>query len=183
MNGRKNNLIIDVAIIALSAAAAVILAKTGIFRDVLTSTREIEFLGSFIAGMFFASIFTVAPATVVLGEIARSNSVFLTALVGGTGALFGDFLIYRFVKDRLSEDFMHLINKSESERLISVFRLRLFKRFVPFVGALIVASPLPDELGLIMMGFSKMKTGLFVPISFLLNSAGILVIGLIARTI
>jgi len=44
-----------------------------------------------------------------------------------------------------------------------------------------VISPLPDELGLAMMGLSKMKTSLFIPISFILNSLGILAIGLITK--
>ena len=61
--------------------------------------------------------------------------------------------------------------------------LRIFRWLIAFLGALIIASPLPDELGLTMMGFSKIKTSLFIPISFLLNSLGILIIGLIAKAV
>ncbi len=171
------------AIIILSIVVAVILVKTGALESLLSSTQELRFIGSFVAGMLFTSIFTVAPATVVLAEIAQSNPVFWVAFFGGIGALVGDLVIFRFVKDRLSDDFLYLIKKSKSERLISIFRLRLFRRLIPFVGALIVASPLPDELGLTMMGLSKMKTSLFIPLSFLLNFLGILVIGLIAKNL
>jgi len=47
----------------------------------------------------------------------------------------------------------------------------------------VVASPIPDELGLAMMGLSKMRTSLFVPVSLVMNSAGILLVGLVARAL
>ena len=173
----------DLGIIILSIVIAVILVKTGALKSLLTSTQELKFIGSFVAGIFFVSVFTAAPATVVLAEIAQSNSIFWVAFFGGVGALVGDLVIFRFIKNRLSDDFLYLIKKSKSERLISVFRLRLFRWLIPFVGALIVASPLPDELGLTMMGLSKMKTSLFIPLSFLLNFLGILAIGLIVKAL
>lgn len=181
MDNQKNNLTRDLEIIILSIVIAVILAKTGVLRDLLTSTQEWRFAGSLLAGMFFVSIFTAAPAAVVLVGIAQSNSVWEVALFGGIGALIGDLLIFRFIKDRLAEDIRWLIMKTKQERLVSIFRLKLFRWLVPFIGALVVASPLPDEIGLTMMGLSKMKTAVFIPISFTLNFLGILVIGLIAR--
>lgn len=181
--GIKNHLIKDAGIIGISIAVALLLAKTGAVREILHVTQGFWFLGSFIAGLFFTSVFTTAPATIVLAGIAQSNSIFWVAFLGGIGALVGDLVIFRFIKERLSADFLYLIKKSESERLISIFRLKLFRWLFPLVGALIVASPLPDELGLAMMGLSKMKTSLFIPLSFLLNFLGITVIGLIAKAL
>jgi hypothetical protein len=181
INQRKTAIYKDLGIICLSILIAVILAKTGAIKELLTATKEAEIIGSFLAGIFFTSMFTTAPATVALAEIAQSNSILLVAIFGGLGALLGDLIIFRFIKDHISEDITYLINKSKSKRLVSVFHLRSFKWLVPFLGALVVASPLPDEIGLTMMGLSKMKMALFVPLSFLLNSAGILIIGLIAK--
>ena len=183
MENPKNNLMRDLGIIIFSIVIAVILVKTGALKDLLTSTQELKLVGSFVAGIFFVSVFTAVPATVGLAEIAQSNPVFLVAFFGGIGALVGDLVIFRFIKDRLADDFLCLIKKSKSERWVSVFHLKLFRWLVPLVGALIVASPLPDELGLTMMGLSKMRTSLFIPLSFLLNSLGILVIGLIAQSL
>ena len=183
MDNHKNNLIKDVSIIALSVLIAVILVETGVLINILASSKKLELFGSFIAGMFFTSVFTVAPATVVLVEIARLNSIFWVAILGGAGAMIGDLIIFRFVKNKLSEDILYLLKKSKSERLISIFRLRIFGWLIAFLGALVIASPLPDELGLAMMGLSKIKTSLFIPISFLLNSLGILIIGLIAKAV
>ncbi|MEK7580169.1 MAG: hypothetical protein AAB465_00940 [Patescibacteria group bacterium] len=183
MDNHRNNLVRDFVIIFLSVVVAVILAKTGIFKSLLGSTQELGILGSFLAGIFFVSIFTAAPATVVLAEMAQTNSILLMAFFGGLGALLGDLIIFCFVKNNLSEDFLYLIKKTKSERLMSIFRLKLFRWLIPLLGAIVVASPLPDELGLMMMGLSKMKTALLIPLSFLLNSLGILIIGLIAKAI
>ena len=183
MNNQGNNLIRDLAIVILSIFVAIILAKTGALESLITSTQEMRFIGSFIAGILFVSVFTAAPATVALGEIAQSNSVLALAIIGGLGALIGDLIIFRFVRDRVSQDFSYLIKISKTERLVSIFRLKLFKWIIPFIGALIVASPLPDEVGLAMLGLSRMKTSVFIPLSFLLNSIGILIIGLIAKAL
>jgi len=183
MNNYQNNLIRDLALVVFSVLIAIILAKTGVLQDLITSTKEMRFIGSFIAGIFFVSVFTAAPATVVLGEIAQSNSVITVAILGGLGALIGDLIIFRFVKDRVSEHFNYLIKISRSERFFSIFKLKLFRWIIPFVGALIIASPLPDEIGVTMLGLSKMKNSYFILLSFVLNSAGVLIIGLIAKAL
>src|SRR3990167_8484753 len=122
MNG---SLIRDMAIVILSIFIATILAKTGALESLITSTQEMRFIGSFIAGILFVSVFTAAPATVALGEIAQSNSVIMVAVIGGMGALIGDLIIFRFVKDRVSQHFDYLIKISKSERFFSIFKLRL----------------------------------------------------------
>jgi hypothetical protein len=41
------------------------------------------------------------------------------------------------------------------------------------LGALIIASPLPDEFGLALMGISRMRALVLMPISFVMNALGI----------
>lgn len=179
----SNSLVRDGAIVVLSIFVAIILAKTGSIESLITSTQEMRFIGSFIAGILFVSVFTAAPATVALGEIAQSNSVITVAILGGLGALVGDLIIFRFVKDKLSEDLLNLIKTPKSKRLILISKMKGAKWAALLIGALIIASPLPDEIGVAMLGLSKMKNSFFIPLSFVLNSAGILVIGLISKTV
>lgn len=181
MEKQNNNLMRDLGVIVLSILIAIVLAKTGAIKDLLTSTREWEIFGSFLAGAFFVSIFTAAPAAVTLAEIAKSNSLWMVALLGGAGALMGDLLIFRFIKDGLAQDIGWLIQKTGRKRLFSIFHLKLFKWFVPFIGAILIASPLPDEVGLTLMGFSKIKMAAFMPISFILNFLGILIMLMITK--
>ena len=183
MNNHLSSLARDLALVVFSILIAIIFAKTGALQDLITSTQEVRFIGSFIAGILFVSVFTAAPATVALVEIAQSNSVITVAILGGLGALIGDLIIFRFVKDRVSEHFSYLIKASKTERIVSIFKLKLFRWMIPFFGALIIASPLPDEIGVTILGLSKMKSSYFTLLSFLLNSAGILIIGLIAKAL
>jgi len=184
MESQKNNLPKDIGIIVLSVIVAIILIKTGASEEILKQTRDLWFLDSFIAGMFFTSVFTTVPAIVALGEIAQlSQSVLLVAIFGGLGALCGDLIIFRFMRDRFGEDILHLIRNSGNGKLRSIVRLKSFRWLTFFLGALVIASPLPDELGLTMMGFSKTKTSLFIPVSFVFNFLGILVIGLVAKNL
>lgn len=178
----QSHLIQDLAIIFLSILVAIVLARTDILIDILTSSKELEFFGSFVAGIFFTFVFTVAPAAVTLGEIAQINSVFWTAFFGGFGAVIGDLVIFRFVRDRFSDDLKVLLTHNQRvQRLRFLFNFKFFRWLTIFLGGLIIASPLPDEIGISLLGFSKIKTRLFIPISFVFNFIGIYLIGLAAR--
>jgi hypothetical protein len=47
---------------------------------------------------------------------------------------------------------------------------------LPVIGAIIIASPLPDEVGISLMGLSKISTPKFIFISYILNSIGLFLI-------
>lgn len=172
----------DIGTIVLSVFVAIFIVESGIIHRVLASS-ESHIIGSFIAGIFFTSVFTVAPATVVLFEIAGSNSIFIVAIFGAIGALLGDLIIFRFVHEHLAADLMEFLKERRHKRLALLFRSRLYRRLVPFLGALVIASPLPDEIGLVMLGASHVKTPMFVAISLIFNFLGILAIGLVAKAV
>lgn len=174
----------DIMVIIGSCAVAYFLVQTGGLTHVLSLTQEWQFLGSFVAGLFFTSVFTTAPAIVTLGEIARDNSIPLVALSGAVGAVIGDLIIFRFIRDKFSEHILELLkHRHAGKRVRALLKLRLFRMLSFFVGGLIIASPLPDELGISLFGFSKMKMSWFIPLSFFFNFVGIVLIGLVARAI
>jgi uncharacterized membrane protein YdjX (TVP38/TMEM64 family) len=133
--------------------------------------------------MFFTSLFTTAPAVIALGEIAQINSIWVTALLGALGALVVDTLIFLFFRDHLSDHVSELIKKKmKKEKVRHAFKAHF--KWLPFIiGGIILASPLPDELAIGIMGFSKMNIKLFMLCSYLFNFIGILLIGLIARAL
>lgn len=179
----KNFLLQDIALILFSIVVAVVLVRTGLLIKILTATQELKLLGSFIAGMFFTSVFTTAPAMVALGEIAQISSIFHTAIFGAMGAVIGDLVIFQFVRDRFSTHLVELVKHQKiGKRIKALFRLRFFRWLTFLVGGLIIASPLPDELGIGFLGFSKMKILWFVPLSLVFNFIGILMIGWVAAT-
>ncbi len=184
MDNGKNHIIKDIFIIAISILASLIIVQAGLLGSFLESAGETKIFGSFIAGFFFTSVFTTAPAILVLGEVAQHESIFWMAFFGGFGALLGDMLLFRIFRNHLVEDIVFIRN-SEKHVFKHVLEMRLFRWrwFTAILGAAIIASPFPDELGIMIMGFSKMKTKAFIPFSYIANFAGILLIGLLANTI
>ncbi len=177
------NLILDLSIIFLSIIVAIILVRTHALEGILATTKNFAFLSSFIAGIFFTNVFTTAPAMVALGEISASSSAASVALFGALGAVCGDFLIFRFIKNTFADDVLYVVQHAGHGRLFSLFRTRIFRSLIPFIGGLIIASPLPDELGLALFSVADIKPSTFLPISFSFNFIGILVIGLIAQSL
>jgi len=175
-----HNIMRDLAVVVFSIIIAVVLVKTGVLLGLLQSIGGASYLVSFFGGMFFVSVFTVAPALVVLVEAAQTNSPVAVAFFGGLGALLGDLLIFRFIRDSLSRSLLDIILKKEN-RITAFFRLKFFRVFGPLIGAFFIISPFPDEVGLMLMGMSNVDTKLFIPLSFSLNFIGILILGLLAN--
>ena len=183
-NGNENHILQDVALIALSVLIAVLLVRTDVLANLLVSAGKMEALGAFIAGMFFTSIFTTAPAIAALGEISVLQGIFNTALFGAMGAVVGDLIIFRFVHDRFSKHVSEIaMHQSVWRRFHLLFKRRFFRWITFLIGGFILASPLPDELGIALLGFSKMRVKYFVALSFVFNFLGIIVIGLVARSL
>lgn len=161
-------------LIAVSVYAAIELYRTGAIEAWILAAMPHIVPGSFIAGIGFTSLFTLAPASVVLIEIAHVSSPLLVALIGAAGAVLGDIFLFMFVRDSVSEGAQMLLNKPMRRRLRYLLHHRLLHWVLPITGAIIIASPLPDELGLALMGFSRMKIAVFAPISYVMNFLGIL---------
>lgn len=178
-------LIADLIIVAVSVAAAVVLAQTGLIERFLLWLELPLAFESALAGLFFTSVFTTAPAMVALGELMQhGGSLPVVALFGALGALCGDLIIFRFVRNRLLAHAATLIDcAGPMARLCTLSEVRIFRYLSLFLGGIIIASPLPDELGLTLMGLSRVRAGFFIPLSLLFNFLGILLIGAVARSL
>ena len=183
VKNHRYNLFRDLAIIAIGIVVAIILVRSGLIDELLEKTLGFGYLTSFVAGFFFTSVFTVSLSTVVLGDIMLSTPILWVAAVGAAGAALGDLILFRFLRDHVSADVGELLGTARRHRIKKVHRLRLSRFLWPLVGALIIASPLPDELGLAILGLSHVKTRYFIPISYVFNFIGLVIVGLIARAI
>lgn len=173
----SNHLVQDLGIIALSIFVAIIIIKTGILPQFIHQFGSYNIIGAFVAGMFFTSVFTTAPALATLGELGLVHNPFVIAIIGGFGAVIGDMVIFKFVRDRFSEDIREVLKLSKpGDRLKKLAELQFFRWFILFFGGFIIASPLPDEIGISLLGMAKVPTRWFIPISFTFNTIGILVV-------
>jgi hypothetical protein len=177
MTKTKKNLFIDLSVLFLSIILAIWLGDSHAIESLLTATEGSEIIGALLGGLFFTSIFTTAPSIIILGEIAQNSSVLQTAIFGAIGALIGDLIMFKFLRDRLAKDFYALFHIDMNQRY---FRLPRFRWLIVLLAGLIIASPFPDELGLAMLGFSNTNTNKVIPISLIFNFLGILAITALA---
>jgi uncharacterized membrane protein YdjX (TVP38/TMEM64 family) len=134
-------------------------------------------IGAFFAGILFVSTFTIATGAVILLILAETLSPVEIGLIAGLGAVVGDFAIFRFVKDDLAREIKQIYSLFDrNHHAMKVLHTRYFSWTLPVVGAIIIASPLPDEIGVSLMGISKLKAYQFLLISFILNSIGIFLV-------
>ncbi|HEY4505998.1 MAG TPA: hypothetical protein VJJ24_00895 [Candidatus Paceibacterota bacterium] len=152
------------------------LADTPFVKEVISGIGDLGYLGAFIAGIFFVSTFTVAPAGVVLFYLAKELMPLEVALFAGLGGVVGDFIIFRFLKDYVFEELRPVFMKLGGMRLSHLIATPYFAWLAPVMGAIIIASPLPDEVGIGLLGISKLKNWQFLLLSLVLNSLGILIV-------
>ncbi len=170
----------DLFIIAIGIFIAYILVRLGAVDFFVNAVHGYHAVASFIAGIFFTSAFTLAPASIALSRIAETAPISSVALWGALGALVGDMILFFFVKDKFYDDLIKAIKPSVRHHIFRSFHLGFLKWLSPVIGALIIASPLPDELGIALLGASKVKLSVLVPIAFVMNMIGIcLLLGLV----
>lgn len=164
-------------IFVLSLVLLIIFIDSPIIRNTVNIIGNFGYIGAFITGIFFTSVFTIAPATVVLYDLADKLNPYEVAVLAGLGGVLGDYLILRVLKDSLFEELQPLLNKAESLKKIGIFfKTPYFSWIIPIFGAILVASPVPDEVGIAMLGLSKVKTWQFILITFVLDALGIFII-------
>jgi hypothetical protein len=134
---------------------------------------NLGYVGAFLAGIFFVSTFTVAPAGLVLYRLAENLHPIEVALLAGLGAMVGDYIIFRFMKDRVFEELAPLFRQLHTPYVRTLFRSPYFAWLLPLIGALVIASPVPDEVGVSMLGLSKIRPWQFFAVTFALNALGI----------
>jgi hypothetical protein len=166
----------------VSIFLAYLVFQSGILDLVLMRTHEAELISALIAGFFFTSLISTAPAIIALGTIAIGGGepLWLIALAGGAGALVGDLILFMFLKAHIADELYKLTLHPRGQRLKKLIHLRSVRWLLGFIGAVIIASPLPDELGLALMGVSRVRLWLLAILSFVFNAIGIYIIGLVA---
>lgn len=165
----------DLGLLGLSLAIAIILAQTGTIAKILTASQASVALGSFVTGFFLVFIFTVAPSVVALVELAEMGHSAWTVVAWATlGNVIGDLVIFKFIRDSLADDIFSVIQNFKGvKRLRRLAKIHAVRFFMPILGAIIVASPLPDEAGITLLGLSKMKMRFFIPLVLLIDFVGI----------
>ncbi len=154
----------------------ILLLDTVIVQTLLQEITSLGYVGIFLTGVIFVSFFTAAPAIALLLAFADSYNPLLIAVIGGFGAMIGDLLILRFAEDRIGHELEPVAKKMKLTGFINQLHKKRFKPLTATVGAIIIASPLPDEAGIALLGLSRISTLNLMLLTFALNGAGMLLL-------
>jgi len=142
------------------------------------------YFGTFLAGFLYAYAFTAAPAVAILLILAKEQNLLFAGFIAGVGALLSDLAIFHFIRHGFSDE----VEKLSKEKIVQYFQRKVPNSirkylFVSLAGILI-ASPLPTEIGVTLMASIKsISTRKFSIIAYVLHTSAIFVILLIGTTI
>lgn len=152
-------------------------------QDFMISLNSYGYLGAFIAGMFFTFGFT-APFSAGFFITLNPSNIYLTATLAGAGAVIFDLLIFKFIRFSFMDEFKRLENEKVmkiAKRLMDKSLGKKIQLYLLYaIAGLLIASPLPDEAGVIILaGLTKINVKALAIISFICNTLGIFVLLLI----
>lgn len=164
-------------LLLLTFVAAYFLFRGREFPAFYNALLSLGYLGTFLSGVLFAYGFTAAPATAVLLVLAKGQNIVISGIVGGIGAMLGDLVIFNFIRASFSDELKRM-SKERVVRYINGSVSGLLKKYLtPVVAGFIIASPLPDEIGVSLLAASaNVSIRVFSALSFLLNTVGIFVV-------
>lgn len=164
-----------------------LLYRQGSFHWISQHLDGFGYASVFLAGMFYSFGFTSPFAVAHFVEISAQVSPVPAAFLGGLGAAVTDMGIFAFVSVSLHEEFRRLRSTAIVQRIYVLMHHETLSERVQRAlqwtfASVIIASPLPDEVGMsLIAGLTNLESRRVTAMCFLLNSAGILIILLLSR--
>jgi hypothetical protein len=148
-------------------------------NGIIDSMTNAGYFYSFLFGALFTFGFSTPIAIGFFVSYAPSN-IFLAAIIGGIGAVIADLTIFKMIRFSFMNEFENLKNEKAFIKINRMFRLKLsdrIKLYLTFIFAgIVIASPLPDEVGVTMLaGLSRINSYTLAILSFIFNSLGIFI--------
>lgn len=149
-------------------------------NSLIFGLNELSYIGIFISGILVSFGFS-APFAVGFFITTHPQSIFLASIIGGLGASLGDLLIFKTIKF----SFMNELNKLKKEKISKEIRIIARKNidvkirhyFLYLFAGILIATPLPDEVGVSMLaGLTTIKVKFLWIISLTLHTAAIFLI-------
>ncbi|MFA7707499.1 MAG: hypothetical protein WCX73_00965 [Candidatus Pacearchaeota archaeon] len=159
-------------IFLLTIIFSVYLYNSKILDSIIVSLGDFQIIGVLIAGMLFVYTFTVAPATALLIISTRTINPLIVAFIGAIGAMIGAIFLYNLFKRYLPKQIGKTINKIE----LRGFKKKTLKWVIPLIAAVILATPIPDEVAIALLETNKIDANTFMLFAFICAFIGLLII-------
>lgn len=167
-----------ILLLLISIVCAYILSREHFFEVIAQVLNSHGYVAIALAGFLFAYGFTAPLAVGFFIELAPDINIYSAALIAGSSALLSDLLIFHFIKTSFQDEFDKLKLTLLFQKIHQLVTYHLGERIKKYllltIAGFLIASPLPDELGVsLLSGLTNIDKRLFVMISFLLNTLGI----------
>lgn len=131
-----------------------------------------------LLGGILLSLGFSAPFAIGFFLLLQPESILLAILVGGFGAMLGDMLIFKAIKNSFIDEFKELERKKiirKIEKIVEKNKNVLIRHYLLYIFAgIIMVTPLPDEIGISMLaGLTTINPMKLAIISFILHSIAI----------
>lgn len=176
MDSRHKKIMFKAAIFIVSLSIAWWLVESGVLNNILDQILPIQFAAEILSGAFYTSFLTTPIAIAMFLSLAKDQNPIILSLLAGLGAASVDLLLVRFMRNNVNRDLGVLTRDLKLNLISKLLKVLKLDFIIPLLGALIIASPLPDELGLALLGASKLKAKQLFVLTYILNTAGILLI-------
>lgn len=157
--------------------------NTALVTAVLEWFKGAGLLGGFIAGLMSVSMFTTAPALVLLTAITQHSTTWQLVLVASLGSILGDWIIIKFLEDEVASEMKPILRRYHILPVIRKFRRSKSRWLISLLGAIVLALPLPDEFGIALMDISHFKRKHLLIVCFILNTIGIYVLVVTSKSL
>lgn len=148
---------------------------SGRVHEFIYSLGSKGLIGIYISGIFYEYAVTAAPATASLILFTKTVNPFLISLIGALGTVTGDYIIFYIIKNKISKKTEKFID-SMGVKWIKKLKNTKYSFLFPLIVGIIIASPLPDEIGISLLGITHYDSKKFILLSFVLNFLGLLII-------
>lgn len=181
--------LVSLVIFILASLVTIFLYQAGALHNFFSLIKPVYLLPEFLTGMLYTTFLTSPIAVVFLVLLSVDNDPLVIAIVGGLGSVFVDLFLLKIIRNfykKVSRKIFGNSSNSEAKRITKTIKRSLGGVLNPVVivlGSIIIASPLPDELGLAILGLSSLSSAKIVFISFAFNALGIYTISLIAKSL
>lgn len=176
--------------LGMCMGVAYVLYQIGMFEWLDGRLHGFGYPGAFAAGLLFSYGFTTPFAIAAFVAMAHEVNPFIAAPLAGVGAFLSDLVIFELLRvSFFGNELERLRHTSIVGRIHGLLhhdtmpeRLRRYSLWA--LTAIVIASPLPDEIGVAMLS-STTKVGgrTFGIICVTMNTLGILAIMLVVRAV
>ena len=160
----------------ISIVAFVLVLDTALVQTVLEHLEGFGLIGVLIGSMMVTSFFTAAPGIALLLPLSQEFNPLVFGLVGGLGAMVGDWIILKIFEEKIAYELKPLIKKFGWGHILRRIRRKKERQRTLLLGMVVIITPLPDEMGIALMGLSRFPLSLLLILIYILNTLGLVVL-------